>query len=131
MGWREHIEDHTTRTDSRSSPMQQDIPYGLYREELTSLGHGLALWNPNPPKHSHGNVSISDVGFIREGTFFRMLNAILPWDHKSNGKPGPFKSLDCGPFANITENPLVEEHHSRRVETTNASNSCSVNSVSL
>jgi hypothetical protein len=103
---------------------QQDIPYGLYREELASLGHGLALWNPNPPKHSYDNVSIGDVGFIREGTFFRMFNAILPWDHKSNGKPGPFKSLDCDLSANITESPLVEkEHLSRHVKATSSSKS--------
>jgi hypothetical protein len=106
---------------------QQDIPYGLYREEFTSLSHGLALWNPNPSKHSHDNVSIGDVGFIRLGTFVRMFNVMLPWDDESNktlGDPGRFKSLDCGPSANITESPLVEkEHHSRHVKATNASKS--------
>src|SRR6266567_1347860 len=125
MGWREHLEGYTTCTDSRSSLMQQDIPYGLYREELTSLGHGLALWNPEPPKGSYDNVSIGDVGFIREGTFFRMFNVILPWDDESNrapSNPAPLKSLDCGPFPNITENTLVKGHYSHHVETTVASN---------
>jgi hypothetical protein len=110
--------------------MQQDIPYGLYREELISLDHGFALWNPNPPKHSLDKVSIGDVGFIREGTFSRMFNVILPWDHESNKEPGnrspfgPFRSLDCGPFADITENSLVkEEHYSRHVKTKKTSNS--------
>src|SRR6267154_3045751 len=106
MGWREHLEGYTTCTDSRSSPMhrQEDIPYGLYREELTSLGYGPALWDPPPSKKSHDNVSIGDVGFIREGTFFRMFNVIHPRCYESSkASSSSFDSLDCGPFVNITE----------------------------
>lgn len=64
--------------------MPVDPPFNVYRDQLTSLYHGLALWNPNPPKMIYNHVSIGDVGYVREGVFIRMFNVILPWDHESN-----------------------------------------------
>ena len=107
--------------------MPIDPPFNVYRDQLTSLYHGLALWNPNPPKTIYNHVSIGDVGYVREGLFIRMFNVILPWDHESNatlGEPEPYESLDCGPFTKILEVPLkTQEHYSRYVSAeTNDSN---------
>lgn len=106
--------------------------FTVYRDQLTSLYQGLALWKPNPPivavvgeppKASYDKVSIGDVGYVREGAFIRMFNVTLPWDHPSNrttlGGPDFYESLSCGPFANIVHDSFDKtEHHSRNVTTT-------------
>jgi hypothetical protein len=86
--------------------MPVDPPFVVYRDQLTALSHGLALWNPDPPKNIYNNVSIGDVGYLHEGMFIRMFNVTLPWNHPSNGllgKPEPYYPLDCGPFTNTIE----------------------------
>jgi hypothetical protein len=92
-------------TDSASSPMPVDLlPVSkVYQDQMTTLSHGVALWNPNPPKEIYDKVSIGDVGYLHEGSFLRMFNVMLPWNHESNrtlGEPEPYQALDCGPFAN-------------------------------
>ena len=61
-------------------------PFNIYRDQLTlaSQYHGLALWNPNPPKAIYNHFSIGNVGYVREGVFIRMFDVILPWDHESD-----------------------------------------------
>ena len=107
--------------------MPVDPPFTVYRDQLTALSHGLALWNPNPPKKIYNNVSIGDVGYLHEGTFIRMFNVTLPCDHPSNvllGKPEPYDLLDCGPFTNSIEAHFDKvDHYSRFVTAeTNAGN---------
>lgn len=102
-------------------------PFTVYRDQLTSLYHGIALWKPNPPKEIYDKVSIGDVGYVREGGFIRMFNVMLPWDHESNGilgEPMHYESLSCGRFANIIADPLDKgEYCSLYVSTeTNAGN---------
>ena len=88
--------------------MPVDPPYNAYCDELTSLSQGLALWNPNPPKDIDNNVSIGDVGYLKEGAFIRMFNVILPW--------GPYESLDYGPFTKTLKRHFDRvEHYSRSV----------------
>ena len=113
--------------DSVPSSIPIDTPFNVYWDQLSALSHGIALWNPNPPKEIYNNVSIGDVGYIHEGTFIRMFNVILPWDHLSNrtlGHPDPYDSLDCGLSANTLERHFDRvEHYSRSVSAeTNASN---------
>jgi len=108
--------------------MPFDPPFAVYREQLSALSQGLALWNPTPPKKIYKNVSIGDVGYLHEGTFIRMFNVILPWDHESNktlGEPEPYESLDCGRFTNTIEADFDNVNHYSRFVTaeTNAGNS--------
>jgi hypothetical protein len=109
-------------------PMPVDLPSvsKVYQDQLTTLSHGLALWNPNPPKEIYDKVSIGDVGYLHEGSFIRMFNVILPWSHESNrtlGEPEPYESLDCGPFANTLKRQFDRvKHCSRYVSETNAGN---------
>jgi hypothetical protein len=116
-----------TSIDLLSSLMRVDPPFTIYRDHLTALSHGLALWNPNPPNETYMKVSIGDVGYLHEGSFIRMFNVILPWNHPSNvliGAPEPYDPLDCGPFTNIIESRFEKvDHYSRSViEETNAGN---------
>ena len=81
-------------------PFEQ--PFNVYRERLSSLYNGLALWNPNPVHGLYNQVSIGDVGYISEGTFIRMFNVTLSWDDESNnalGEPCRYEPLRLGDFA--------------------------------
>ena len=93
--------------------------FDVYRDQLSTLSQGIALWNPNPLKDIYNCVSIGDVGYLREGSFIRMFNVMLPWHHLSNrklGDPEPYEPLDCGPFANtIRANFNSVEYYSRYV----------------
>jgi hypothetical protein len=93
--------------------------WDVYQRQLSSLYHGIALWDPRPVEGLYNNVSIGDVGYINEGLFYRMFNVTLPWDHPSNNKLGqlePYQHLDCGPFVNSHETPFVKgDYHSPNV----------------
>ena len=45
--------------------------------------YGHALWEPSPTE-LYTAVEVGDVGFIREGRFHRLFNALLPADHPSH-----------------------------------------------
>ena len=106
-------------TGSASSPMPVDLlPVSkVYQDQMTNPSHGLALWNPNPPKEIYDKVSIGDVGYLHEGSFIRMFNVMLPWTHESNrtlGEPEPYESLDCGPFVNTLKRQFDRVKHCSR-----------------
>ena len=99
--------------------MPVDQPFNVYREQLTSKYHGLALWNPKPVNglYDHcGHVSIGDVGYLDDGDFIRLFNVTIPWDDSSNenfGKPEKYEVLKQG---RIRENEFYEaEYHSPHV----------------
>ena len=58
-----------------------------FREELAiqypTLGR--PLWEPDPAEY--GAVQVGDVGFIREGYFYRLFNALPPRDRPSDHPP--------------------------------------------
>jgi hypothetical protein len=56
-----------------------------YREQLakTYPGFGYALWEPDPGEQNT-SIGVGDVGFIREGRFHRLFNALLTADHPTN-----------------------------------------------
>ena len=108
----------STSSDSAFSAMPIDttsdvgnVTANVYSNQLSTLSHGIALWDPSPPKELYDKVSIGDVGYLHpsEGTFIRLFNVILPWDHASNGKLGEpeyYESLDCDQFSNILKHQL-------------------------
>ena len=68
---------------------QQLTHYDTYRLELGKAypGFGYALWEPDPGEHNPP-VEVGDVGFIREGQFHRLFNALLPAYHESHERFG-------------------------------------------
>lgn len=38
----------------------------VYSEELATLGHGRAMWHPEPVREQ-GDIEIGDVGFVEAG----------------------------------------------------------------
>lgn len=67
-----------------------------FREQLAIRypTHGHALWDPDPGG-LYDVVDVGDVGFIREGIFYRLFNALLPMGHPSN--PDPQRSRNYPP----------------------------------
>jgi hypothetical protein len=96
-------------------PVEQ--PSNVYREQLSSLYHGLALWKPNP-EGLYDQVAIGDVGYVSEGAFIRMFNVTLPWDDESNrtlGIPARYDFLDSGDITIRRETFGKVEYYSRHV----------------
>ncbi|KAI9448133.1 hypothetical protein H4582DRAFT_65681 [Lactarius indigo] len=60
-----------------------------FRDQLAiaypAFGH--ALWEPDPGKQAPP-VEVGDVGFIRDGKFHRLFNALLPANHPSHESRG-------------------------------------------
>ncbi|KAI0820693.1 WD40-repeat-containing domain protein [Trametes gibbosa] len=51
-----------------------DTPaYNIYAQQLLPRKHGYALWHPEHTKF--GEIHIGDVGYFREGAFYRLFNA--------------------------------------------------------
>ncbi|KAI0285676.1 hypothetical protein BC826DRAFT_113032 [Russula brevipes] len=100
--------------------MPVDQPFNVYREQLTSLSLGHALWEPSPLKNIYEQVSIGDVGYVSEGFFHRILNVTLPRDHASNRvfELDPYEPLRSDSFTNIREARLAQgDFPSRHVST--------------
>ena len=90
-------------------------PFKIYREQLSSLYQGLALWDPKPVENLHkqpGHVSIGDVGYLDDGVFMRMFNVTLPWDDPSNKllgeEPEKYERINLKYFGNVRANELRE-----------------------
>ena len=66
----------------------------VYAEQLVGRGYGLPLWHPEPTQN-FGEVEIGDVGYISEGTFIRLFNALRPAGDPANagGVPEGFVML--------------------------------------
>ncbi|KAH9171310.1 hypothetical protein EDB89DRAFT_1118021 [Lactarius sanguifluus] len=77
--------------------------YETYRDQLASLYHGHALWAPDPAG-LYDHVRPGDVGYVMQGHFNRMFNALLPANDPTQvyGVPEGFVPLNMGPFNNIS-----------------------------
>ncbi|EGN94854.1 hypothetical protein SERLA73DRAFT_143743 [Serpula lacrymans var. lacrymans S7.3] len=68
--------------------------YNIYAQQLSELCHGYPLWFPEPCMYDE--VTVGDVGYVREGVFHRLFNATRASDHPSNalyGVPEGFVQL--------------------------------------
>lgn len=54
----------------------------IYASQLVHLGYGHPLWHPEPTKF--GDVEIGDIGYIDDGCFYRLFNAIRSRDDPVN-----------------------------------------------
>ncbi len=61
----------------------------IFRQQLAFKfpAYGHALWEPSPGE-LYSTVEVGDVGFIREGKFHRLFNALLPENHPSHRRFG-------------------------------------------
>src|SRR3984893_9764826 len=100
-------------------------PYDVYRDQLTALYYGHALWAPDP-NQLYERVKIGDVGYVRDGYFVRMFNVLLPWDDPSNRttcQPEQYTPLDVGLFWNTKKTRFAKgDYYSRHVNSRDESN---------
>jgi hypothetical protein len=90
-------------------------PSNVYREQLSSLNHGLALWDPTPVKNIYSHISIGDVGYLLEnGAFMRLFNVTLPWDDPSNKSlevPEEYIPLELGHSINVYSREMRQREY--------------------
>ena len=70
--------------------------YEIFREQLALKypSYGYALWEPSPTNPNRP-AQVGDVGFIREGRFYRLFGALLSADDPSQelGVPDDYEPL--------------------------------------
>lgn len=88
----------------------------IYLTQLRTLGEGDALWFPEP--HTTGEVQIGDVGYVHQGAFIRLFNAINPEEHAppDSGLPENFTPLDAPRvrYQDVRKRALAPGHHSSK-----------------
>ena len=73
--------------------------YNIFREQLVIRypAYGHALWEPGPSLgRLYSPVEVGNVGYVREGKFHRLFNALLPEDDQSHslfGVPENYEQL--------------------------------------
>ena len=102
--------------------MPDTIAAIVYAEQLRYLQWGEPLWQPEPP--DDGEVAIGDVGFIDDGRFVRLFNAVHGSADEPEAVPHGFEKLQYNAKRLELKNDkymVVEPHHSKSV-TRNAVN---------
>lgn len=67
---------HWLEIDYHYQHAMPSAPPDVYAQQLLTRRLGYALWQPEPTKL--GEVNIGDVGFLMDGAFYRLFNAINP-----------------------------------------------------
>ena len=84
--------------------------YDIFREQLSvkfsSYGH--ALWEPSPGE-PNSPVNVGDVGFIRNGQFHRLFNALLSEDQPD--LPAHYEQLIPRFSKHISRSTLSSNHY--------------------
>ncbi|KAI0640643.1 WD40-repeat-containing domain protein [Trametes meyenii] len=93
------------------------VAYNVYAQQLFPKGFGYPLWHPEHTKH--GEIQLGDVGYYREGAFFRLFNALTPKDdpsQKTFGVPEGFEPFHVHPYLlNDTQDVIKAHVHSTSV----------------
>ncbi|EKM58726.1 uncharacterized protein PHACADRAFT_182972 [Phanerochaete carnosa HHB-10118-sp] len=75
--------------------MSDSCAWSVYADQLVGRGYGLPLWHPEPTPE-HGEIEVGDVGYVSEGQFIRLFNAMRPEQDPLNalGVPKGFVMLE-------------------------------------
>ena len=89
-----------------SSDMPNMTAWDVYAQQLIMLGHGYPLWKGTPSNCQPG-VQIGDVGYLSEGEFIRLFNAMASADDPLNagGVPSSYAPFVKGDKARIVRTP--------------------------
>lgn len=76
--------------------MKIETDYNIYAKHLSTLKKGYPLWLPEP-NDNDGEILIGDVGWIEQGSFNRLFNALRDRDDPVNirGVPVDFEPLQA------------------------------------
>ncbi|RPD68418.1 hypothetical protein L226DRAFT_548538 [Lentinus tigrinus ALCF2SS1-7] len=109
--------------------------WDIYAKELWPLRYGHPLWYPEPCP-DFGEVRIGDVGYLREGNFTRLFNAMHGADHPLNvvrGVPCGHEVFDPDNLMlKHLPNAITQSHlHSKNIRSTSISAAASANEPGL
>ncbi|TFK83320.1 hypothetical protein K466DRAFT_498709 [Polyporus arcularius HHB13444] len=99
--------------------------WDIYAKELLPLRYGHPLWYPEPCRE-FGEVRIGDVGYLRDGHFTFLFNAMHDADHTLNAVRG----VPCGfevfnpknPMRKHLPNAITQSHlHSKNIRSASIS----------
>lgn len=96
----------SARSDTACTPMEASCAAVTYAEQLVRRGHGLPLWHPEPQPEPFGETDIGDVGFVSEGRFIRLFNALHTADHPINASRVPLGFVPLQPNERLLRNDL-------------------------
>ena len=70
------------------------VKFEIYCQQLLCLGHGLALYEPDPAGE-YDKVRVGDVGHMDKGGFHRLFNVFYTEEHDANrlGVPEGFEPV--------------------------------------
>lgn len=70
------------------------VEHEFYAQHLLCLGHGLAIYEPDPADE-YDELCVGDVGHMKDGGFHRLFNVFRKEDDKVNklGVPEGFEPL--------------------------------------
>jgi hypothetical protein len=77
----------------------------LYRNELTHLGYGNPIWEPNPTHYDC--VRIGDVGFFLNDQFMPLFNILDSSDDSNRNRRLPFPQPNF-PTLNLPDYPNIQ-----------------------
>lgn len=103
---------YTNEKDSKTSYFSVRMPRNcdIYVNQLRTLRKGYPLYHPEPPEE--GPVEVGDVGYIKEGSFYRLFN-VSRSANNSWGVPNGFEPLNIGRIrtfaADLEPGPLHSE----------------------
>lgn len=118
-----------------SSDIMTSGPWTIYARQLFPLSYGHPLWGPEPCL-TFGEVQLGDVGFLKDGHFSLLFNAIQSADHPVNslrGVPEGFRVLDVPEHMikrrpNEITQPLL---HSKSLQAVSIAAGASIRSIFL
>ena len=88
----------------------EEHAYNIYAKQLFTRGYGYPLWHPEPTR---GEIEIGDVGYRRDGAFWRLFNATLPKNHpkhEENGVPESYQPFHIRPMLNAALQEVIKTH---------------------
>jgi hypothetical protein len=85
--------------------------FDIFREQLSIkyFRNGHALWEPRPPKPNNP-VKVGDVGFIRNGRFHSLFNALLSAEDQSS-VPEHYEQLVPKFTDHISRSTFISGHY--------------------
>ncbi|KAI0750127.1 hypothetical protein C8Q80DRAFT_1269887 [Daedaleopsis nitida] len=107
--------------------------WDLYAKGLMPLGYGYPLWGPEPDP-TYGEVRLGDVGYIQDGHFCFLFNAMRDAGDPINkdGVPDPFEAF-TPPVSTTIHRPdeiTQSQLHSRSLQSISVSTTASARCVS-
>lgn len=86
---------------------QHSLPAVVYSEQLRFLRYGEPMWRPEAKPTE---VAIGDVGYVSDGRFFRLFNAVTGATNKRGQLPANFVKLEYAEAIEERDEEYMKPH---------------------